>query len=200
MNTENTETQTTEAGRGWTSKLRSKRVVIPAVAAVAVLAVGSLVWSSAASDNLNDNEFDRASTAAVQAAGGGQVTDSEKDRNGYELEVTREDGTEVDIYLDENFNVTGNREDDRYDDDRDDRDDAGEVRDNDADDRVLSQTERDSATKAALAEIGSGTVTDVEASDDRGTAYEVEVVKADRTEWHVDLNADFGVVSSHQDD
>ena len=53
------------------------------------------------------SEFDRASAIALQAAGGGQVTGSEKnDEEGYyEIEVTRDDGSQVDVHLDRNLNV-----------------------------------------------------------------------------------------------
>jgi uncharacterized membrane protein YkoI len=53
------------------------------------------------------SELDRASAVALDATGGGQVTGSEKnDEEGYyEIEVTRDDGTEVDVHLDRNLNV-----------------------------------------------------------------------------------------------
>ena len=64
----------------------------------------------------------------------------------------------------------------------------------DADDRALSAAERTSAEKAALDAVGGGTITDVDASDDRGEAYEVEVRKANGTEWDVTLDSDFKVL------
>ncbi|MFL5837787.1 MAG: PepSY domain-containing protein [Solirubrobacteraceae bacterium] len=53
--------------------------------------------------------LDRASAVAV-AHTGGRVTDSEVgDEAGYyEVEVTRPDGTSVDVRLDRRFNVIGN--------------------------------------------------------------------------------------------
>jgi uncharacterized membrane protein YkoI len=53
------------------------------------------------------SEFDRASAVALDAAGGGKVSGSEKhDEEGYyEIEVTRDDGTQVDVHLDRNLNV-----------------------------------------------------------------------------------------------
>jgi uncharacterized membrane protein YkoI len=53
------------------------------------------------------SELDRASAVALDATGGGQVTGSEKnDEEGYyEIEVTRDDGTEVDVHLDRHLNV-----------------------------------------------------------------------------------------------
>src|SRR4051794_28334643 len=53
------------------------------------------------------SEFQRASAVALQAAGGGKVTGSEKhDEEGYyEIEVTRPDGSQVDVHLDKTLNV-----------------------------------------------------------------------------------------------
>ena len=90
-----------------TSKLRSKRIVIPTIAAAAVLAVGGTVLAGSASAGPSDSEIDRASAAALDAVGEGKVTDTEKgdEEGAYEIEVTKPDGTEVDVHLDESFNV-----------------------------------------------------------------------------------------------
>jgi uncharacterized membrane protein YkoI len=55
----------------------------------------------------------RASAAALQYTGGGTVTDSEVgDEEGYyEIEVTMADGSQIDVHLDENFNVIGSQAD-----------------------------------------------------------------------------------------
>jgi hypothetical protein len=55
------------------------------------------------------SELDRASAVALDATGGGQVTGSERnDEEGYyEIEVTRDDGTQVDVHLDRNLDVLG---------------------------------------------------------------------------------------------
>jgi hypothetical protein len=74
-----------------------------------------------------------------------------------------------------------------------DNDDDG-VNDQDADDRTLSAAERESAEKAALEAVGTGTVTSVEGSDDPGVAYEIDV-QTTQGEWDVDLDAKFAVVS-----
>ena len=68
-----------------TQKLRSKRVVIPTIAAVAVLGVGGVVWASAASDELTGDERDRASSAALDAVGEGKVTEHRDRRRGGRL-------------------------------------------------------------------------------------------------------------------
>lgn len=188
-----------------TSTLRRKRVVLPALATVAVLAVGGTVWAASA-DDVTGAERDRVAAAATKAAGGGEALEIEKaDDPGeaYEVEVRLADGTEVDVTLDCDLGVVATDRDDR-DDDRDDRDDdrdegdeAGEAPD--ADDRVLGAAERTSAEKAALAAVGSGTVVDVDPSDDPGVAYEAEVRDAKGVEWEVDLAADFSVVAKNAD-
>ncbi len=188
-----------------TAKLRSKRVIVPTIAAVAALGIGGVVWASTANAELEGSERDRASSAAVDAVGGGKVVDAEaSDDRGeaYEVEVRKDDGSEVDVTLDKDLNVVKDSDSDNGDDvnDRVDADDQGDVNDTpDADDRALSASERASAEKAATTAVGGGTVIDVSASDDRGEAYEVEVRKADNTAWNVELDADFKVLSKQLD-
>lgn len=176
-----------------TAKLRTKRVLIPTVAVLALLGAGGVaVATTAGADELNGSDRDRVSSAALEATGGGTVTDAETSDDpgeAYEVEVRTDDGTEVDVTLDDNLEVVSTE-----DDDADDRDDS-----NDSDDRVLDDTERSSAEQAATEAVGGGTVTDVEASDDRGVAYEVDVRMDDGTEWDVDLDDSFEVVSKQTD-
>jgi len=189
-----------------TAKLRTKRVILPTIAAVAALGIGGVVWASTASADLDGGERNRVSTAATEAVGGGKVVDAESSDDpgeAYEVEVRKADGTEVDVTLDEDLDVLRQDTDDR--DDRDDRDDANDdANDNDAnddandtrdaDDRPLSAAERSSAEKAARNAVGGGTIVDLDASDDRGEAYEVEVRKTNGTEWDVTLDSDFKVL------
>jgi uncharacterized membrane protein YkoI len=128
--------------------------------------------------------------------GEGKVTGTETDdeEGAYEVEVTRPDGSQVDVHLDKDFQVLSQDVDDE-----DGEDDDGDDGDRDADDRALSDQERAAAEQAALAEV-DGTVTDAEASDDPGEAYEVEVVTADGVEWTVELDADFKVLDARADD
>ena len=53
------------------------------------------------------NEIDRASAAALEHTGQGHVSDTEVgDEEGYyEVEVTLDDGSQVDVHLDRDFNV-----------------------------------------------------------------------------------------------
>ena len=60
-----------------TTKLRRKRIILPTIAAVAVLGVGGVVWAATANDDLQGSERDRVGAAAVEAAGGGTVVDVE---------------------------------------------------------------------------------------------------------------------------
>jgi hypothetical protein len=118
-----------------TQKLRSKRVVIPTAIAAAVLSVGGVAWgnSDSGSDELKGDDLDRATRAALDAVGGGEVTGTEVDdeEGAYEIEVTKADGSQVDVHLDENFKVISQDPDDETEDDAD--DDAEDAQENDDD-------------------------------------------------------------------
>ena len=113
--------------------------VAAAIAAVAALGVGGAAIASAAgggdsssqatqSAEPAENEsgpeeadqpitggsaLDKASAAALQSTGGGQVTETEvgDEESYYEVEVTRDDGSQVDVQLDRSFNVVGSSAD-----------------------------------------------------------------------------------------
>ena len=113
--------------------------VAAAVAAVVALAIGGAAIASAAggggtpsqpaaaaqpAENEGGNEapdqaiggsdLDKASAAALQHTGGGQVTDTEvgDEESYYEVEVSRTDGGQVDVQLDRSFQVVGDEVDD----------------------------------------------------------------------------------------
>ena len=183
-----------------TAKLRTKRVILPTIAAVAAFGIGGVVWASTANADLQGSERDRVSTAATEAVGGGKVVDAESSDDpgeAFEVEVRKTDGTEVDVTLDKDLNVLRQDTDDRDDANDADDDDANDAPD--ADDRALSATERKSAEKAALDAVGGGTITDLDASDDRGEAYEADVRKANGTSWDVTLDSDFKVIDKRVD-
>lgn len=69
----------------------------------------------------------------------------------------------------------------------------------DADDVPLTDAEVTSATDAALAEAGGGTVTDADRSDDADHAFEVDVRLEDGDELEVELADDFTVVRTELD-
>jgi uncharacterized membrane protein YkoI len=93
---------------------RSKRAAI-AVAAVAALGTGGVATAAATGDDdatetrITGAALDRASAAALDHTGGGRVTGTEvEDEEGYyEVEVTRDDGSQTDVHLDRGFNVLG---------------------------------------------------------------------------------------------
>ncbi|MBI5288734.1 MAG: PepSY domain-containing protein [Chloroflexi bacterium] len=96
------------------------KLVIAGVAAVALIgggAAGIAVTTGAVGD---DNEapitgaaLERASAAALEYTGGGRVTETEAgdEESLYEVEVTLDDGSQVDVQLDENFAVVGDKVD-----------------------------------------------------------------------------------------
>lgn len=85
----------------------------------AVAAAGAAATMGAASAD-HDNEtpitgdaLEQAGSAALEHTGGGTVTGTEVgDEEGfYEVEVTLDDGTQVDVHLDKDFTVLGDESD-----------------------------------------------------------------------------------------
>ncbi len=93
---------------------RSTKIIIASAAAIGLAAGGTgIALASGAGD---DNEtpitgpaLERASAAALAHTGEGRVTETEvgDEESYYEVEVTLDDGSEVDVQLDEDFNVVG---------------------------------------------------------------------------------------------
>jgi uncharacterized membrane protein YkoI len=82
------------------------------VAALVAVALGGAAIANATMGddgaNLTGSTLDRASTAALKATGGGRVTETEQDSEAgatYEVEVTKPDGSQVDVRLDGSFKV-----------------------------------------------------------------------------------------------
>jgi len=97
--------------------------VLIGIAVVAVLAIGGAAIAGAGDGGDDGGEVDRAisgsaldkaSAAALEHTGGGRVTDTEvgDEDSHYEVEVTLDDGSQVDVQLDEQFNVVGDEADD----------------------------------------------------------------------------------------
>jgi hypothetical protein len=89
--------------------------------AVVVIVVGGGTGIGLAATLGDDDEtpitgtaLDRASAAALAHTGGGRVTGTEvgDEESYYEVEVTRAGGGQVDVQLDENFNVVSQSADD----------------------------------------------------------------------------------------
>ncbi len=85
--------------------------------AVAVAGAGTAI-ASGGDDDASDTAItgaalDQASAAALAETGGGRVTETEvgDEESYYEVEVTLDDGSQVDVQLDEQFAVVGTKVD-----------------------------------------------------------------------------------------
>ena len=95
-----------------------KRIWV-AAATVGVLALGTGAGVAYASSGDNDNNpitgdaLRQASAAALAETGGGRVTETEQgdEESYYEVEVTKDDGSQVDVQLDQGFHVVGTKTD-----------------------------------------------------------------------------------------
>jgi uncharacterized membrane protein YkoI len=84
--------------------------------AAAAGAAGIAVATGVTDDDANDapipaEALDRASAAALAHTGGGRVTETEvgDEESYYEVEVTLDNGDQVDVQLDEDFKVVGDK-------------------------------------------------------------------------------------------
>jgi hypothetical protein len=90
-----------------------KRIVIAALAVVAagIVTGGAIAAASSDSDgSVTGPDADRATQAALEATGGGTVSEVERDDEGgaaWEVEVETPDGKIVEVRLDERFTVVG---------------------------------------------------------------------------------------------
>lgn len=94
---------------------RRTKAVIAGIAVVAAVGAGTTVaLAGGADDDATDAPITRpalekASAAALDHTGGGRVTGTEvgDEESLYEVEVTLDDGSQVDVQLDESFAVVG---------------------------------------------------------------------------------------------
>ena len=99
---------------------RRTKVIVAGIGVVGVLAAGTGIAIAGGSDDdatdtpIRGADLDRASAAALDHTGGGTVTGTEVDdeESYYEVEVTLDDGTQVDVQLDRSFAVVGDEADD----------------------------------------------------------------------------------------
>jgi uncharacterized membrane protein YkoI len=97
-------------------------------AAVGVTAVAGIGIAQAASGDdesqhpITGSALDQASAAALEHTGGGRVTETEvgDEDSYYEVEVTIDDGRQIDVQLDKSFNVVGEKVDHNRSNDNDD--------------------------------------------------------------------------------
>ena len=94
---------------------RTKLMLAGATVAVAAIAGGGIAVASSddADTPITGPALEEASRAALEHTGEGRVTETEvgDEESLYEVEVTLDDGTQVDVQLDEAFNVVGSESD-----------------------------------------------------------------------------------------
>lgn len=90
---------------------RTKMAIGAGVVAALALGGAAIAGAGGAFDDetpLEGSELAKASAAALKATGGGSVNDTERDSEQgatYEVEVTRPDGSTVDVRLDASYRV-----------------------------------------------------------------------------------------------
>jgi uncharacterized membrane protein YkoI len=103
--------------------MQFNRKTVAASAVAAALAAGGVGAAIAigggdgeGEERVTGTDAAEAEAAALDAVGGGTVLESEYQESGgegaYEVEVQRPDGTQVEVYVDANFDVVGQAEDD----------------------------------------------------------------------------------------
>jgi uncharacterized membrane protein YkoI len=107
----------------YANAINVRTLVIAAAVAAMLLALGGAGIAYAnggdSEEQLTGPEADEAKSAAIAAVGGGTITEVERDdgddgygtNGGYEVEVKRGDGTQVEVHLDGDYNVVGQEAD-----------------------------------------------------------------------------------------
>ncbi|MBC7443414.1 MAG: hypothetical protein H7311_13015 [Ramlibacter sp.] len=160
----------------WVPRVGKKTWIVVAVAVMVAVGAGAAgIAAAVGSDDtrLTDNELERASRVALTEIGPGTVTDARRRPAAtapYAVETRLPNGVEVTVELDATFAVVWTSVPGR----------TAEAAATGLAPRVLSEAElasvdRTSAGQAALAEVGSGTVTDFRRSTALDHAFEVEV-------------------------
>jgi hypothetical protein len=92
-------------------------VIAAAVAILLALGAAGIAYANGgdSEEQVTGPEAQKAKSAAIAAVGGGSVTEVERDDgNGtgaFEVEVARDDGSQVEIHLDGDYNVVGRQAD-----------------------------------------------------------------------------------------
>jgi hypothetical protein len=104
------------------------RTLVIAVAVAILVALGGAGIAYAAGGDSEEQvtgpDAQKAESAAIAAVGGGTVTEVEREdgdgtAGGFEVEVKRENGTQVEVHLDGDLNVVGQQADEDGPDDQD---------------------------------------------------------------------------------
>jgi hypothetical protein len=95
---------------------KRRKLIAGALAALVVVGIGTGVAVATGGDEeaLTGNAYDRATAAALDHVGEGTVTETEAGDGAaaYEVEVRRDDGSQVEVQLNRNFDVIGSEGDD----------------------------------------------------------------------------------------
>jgi uncharacterized membrane protein YkoI len=167
---------------------------------VAVIALagggGAYAWAGAGDDEggATGPGADRARQAALAHLGGGTANSVERDNEKgatWEVEVTKSNGSTVDVRLDAAYKVVAVDGDSESGDDNESDDRGGEG--------GATGPGADRAREAALAHVGGGTANAVERDNENGATWEVEVTKSDGSTVDVDLDAAYKVVAFDSD-
>jgi uncharacterized membrane protein YkoI len=97
-------------------------VIAAAVAIVVALGGAGIAYANGgdSEEQLTGPDAQKAKSAAIAAVGGGTLTEVERDDGDdgygtsggvYEVEVTRDDGSQVEVHLDGDYNVVGQEAD-----------------------------------------------------------------------------------------
>lgn len=99
------------------TKIRKSLIAVAAIAAFA-LGGAALAGATGGDDDASDTpitgtSLKQAEAAALEHTGGGTVTGTETgdEESYYEVEVTRDDGSQIDVQLDRGFSVVGSEAD-----------------------------------------------------------------------------------------
>jgi Peptidase propeptide and YPEB domain len=102
-------------------RMKVNRKVLAIGAAIAALAAGGVgiayaVGGGDSEEQVTGPDAEKAKAAALEAVGGGTVTEAEYQESGgdgvYEVEVQRPDGSEVEVHIGGDFNPVGTAPDD----------------------------------------------------------------------------------------
>lgn len=191
--------------------MSKRNKIVAGVAAVAVAAGGTgVALAGGSSDDDGDrgdseapitgSALEQAKAAALESTGEGQVTETEvgDEESYYEVEVTRDDGRQVDVQLDQNFNVVATEDEVGAEDEAQGEDEGAAEESSGDSDTPITGPDIERASAAALAHLGGGRVTDTEVGDEE-SYYEVEVTLDDGRQVDVQLDENFNVVGTEED-
>jgi uncharacterized membrane protein YkoI len=104
-------------------------VIAAAVAMLVALGAAGIAYANGgdSEEQLTGPDAEKAKSAAIAAVGGGTVSEVERDDgNGtgaFEVEVTRDDGSQLEVHLDSDYNVVGRQADEDGPNDKDESND-----------------------------------------------------------------------------